>query len=67
MACQHERLYFGSGDYYVMCELCDASWARINGRQPEYGFDVNGKPIGADPNACDPDFRQSEAGYRVKV
>lgn len=64
--CQHDRLHFGSGDYYVMCADCGGVWARMSGHQAEYGTDANGKTIGAHPGSCDPDFRQADAGMRVK-
>lgn len=54
--CQHDRLHFGSGDYYVMCEQCGCVWGKLNGRQPEYGLDERGKQIGCDPLACDTSF-----------
>ena len=28
--CQHNSIRFGSGDYYVFCDSCNAKWARIN-------------------------------------
>lgn len=24
--CEHKTLFFGSGDYYVFCQHCDARW-----------------------------------------
>lgn len=24
--CRHERLFFGSGDYYLFCSDCNAAW-----------------------------------------
>lgn len=56
MGCRHEHLHTGSGDYYVLCIDCGAVWARMNGRQPEYGQDATGNTIGADPGACTPGF-----------
>lgn len=46
--CSHEKLRFGSGDYYIFCANldCGAQWAAIGGGQPEYGFDITGRPIG---------------------
>jgi hypothetical protein len=61
MACQHDRLNFGSGDYYVMCVDCGAVWARMSGRRPEYGVGIHGKMIGTDPNSCTPGFKQDGA------
>ena len=28
--CEHENLYFGSGDYYVFCQECGAGWCRVD-------------------------------------
>ena len=50
MGCQHIAVQFNSGDYYVACHACGARWARIdNSKQPEYGHDKDGKPIGCMP------------------
>ena len=27
-ACDHPTLYFGSGDYYVMCRECSRTWVK---------------------------------------
>jgi hypothetical protein len=50
MSCQHDNLQFNSGDYYLTCVLCGARWGRINNlKQPEYGLDKDGKPVGCTP------------------
>lgn len=49
MACQHERLRFFSGDYYLQCLDCPRHWAAMNPAQPEYATDQDGRAIGADP------------------
>lgn len=46
--CEHKRLGFGSGAYYLICQDCNQYWAAVGG-QPEYGTDANGRPIGANP------------------
>lgn len=56
MTCQHDRLYFGSGDYYVFCMNCNAFWARMGIGRMEYGKDANGCEIGADPLAANKKF-----------
>ena len=28
-ACLHEALYFGSGDYYLICKKCNRFWAML--------------------------------------
>ena len=50
--CRHLTLSFGSGDYYIFCNDCDAKWCAHNHTQSEYGYDKDGKPIGADPSVC---------------
>jgi hypothetical protein len=30
MECLHEKVYFGSGDYYIFCLTCDRRWVTIN-------------------------------------
>lgn len=50
--CRHETLTFGSGDYYIFCQECNACWAAVSHIQPEYGHDAQGKPIGANPDIC---------------
>jgi len=50
--CNHEQISFGSGGYYLICLKCAATWARVGG-QPEYGFDKNGNPVGANPSLID--------------
>jgi ribosomal protein S27E len=29
--CEHENLYFGSGDYYIFCEDCGHTWQTQGG------------------------------------
>lgn len=48
--CRHLSLAFGSGDYYIFCQDCDARWVAHNAIQSEYGYDSDGKPVGADPS-----------------
>ena len=48
--CIHANLQFNSGDYYVSCIDCHAMWMRKSrGSQPEYGYDHQGRKIGAAP------------------
>ena len=47
--CDHGILHFGSGDYYLFCDGCGASWMRRGSNKQEYGVDKDGKPIGAAP------------------
>ena len=48
--CIHANLQFNSGDYYVSCIDCHAMWMRKSrGSQPEYGYDYQGRKIGAAP------------------
>lgn len=28
-ACNHSTLFFGSGDYYVMCKECSRTWVKV--------------------------------------
>ena len=51
--CQHERLQFLSGDYYVACKDCLATWMRRGPDRPEY--DGNGK-IGGAPDLANQGF-----------
>lgn len=64
MYCQHNRLHFGSGDYYLMCADCDGLWARMSGRQPEYGKDAKGRNIGAHPGSANQGF-VADVQFRV--
>lgn len=57
--CNHKRLYFGSGDYYLFCKECHRNWA-VMGDGPEY-VEINGKWHGANPDFCAPDFRDDTA------
>lgn len=44
--CRHEKLTFGSGDFYVFCVECNRSWVHCkNGDQPyyEHGQNVTGE------------------------
>jgi len=44
--CKHEKLTFGSGDFYVFCVDCTRSWVHCqNGDQPcyEHGQNVTGE------------------------
>lgn len=52
--CRHDKLYFGSGDYYVFCAGCDARWGRLDprGTRREYGTDKDGNEIGCMPEAA---------------
>lgn len=38
--CNHNRLYFGSGDYYIFCDECKRSWV------------ISGDMDYPDPNSC---------------
>ena len=39
-ACNHPTLFFGSGDYYVMCRECSRTWVKVkrgaDEADPEY-------------------------------
>lgn len=38
--CLHELLKFGSGHYYLFCQICHTSWVlRGDGDQPSSGLD----------------------------
>jgi hypothetical protein len=47
--CTHDKLQFGSGDYYILCRACGASWMRRGAMKQEHGVDAKGTPIGAAP------------------
>lgn len=47
--CEHESLVFSSGDYYVFCDACHASWMRKSWTKLEYGSDEDGKQCGGAP------------------
>ncbi len=52
--CDHERLTFGSGDYYIFCSDCSARWGALNwaiGMEYEYGADGKIR-VGCDPSVC---------------
>jgi len=53
--CQHPQLWFYSGDYYVRCATCHATWGRLKFGQQEYGM-VNGQPVGCSPEAANHGF-----------
>jgi len=40
--CQHRKVAFGSGDYYLICQDCGAWWCMIS--------KTNGKPAPEDSN-----------------
>lgn len=51
--CAHEKLLFGSGDYYIFCQDCPARWCIHNPILPEYEYGPNGKlRVGADASMC---------------
>ena len=56
--CQHTRLRFNSGDYYIACVDCPSRWATISHGRPEYGEDKDGRAIGADPSVANQGFEQ---------
>ena len=62
--CNHETLYFASGDYYIFCRQCPGKWVAHNMFQQEYGFDKHGMRIGADPSNCNPNLSGQE---RIKL
>lgn len=51
VTCEHTRLHFGSGDYYVICADCHQYWValkpnHVNDGVPDqgrYGFLMDGK------------------------
>jgi hypothetical protein len=59
--CDHPKLSFGSGGYYIFCNSCKARWGRL-GDQPEYGYDKDGNPIGCVPHNAE----FLEPNYRIK-
>lgn len=49
--CTHAKLQFNSGDYYISCVGCQATWMlRARDGRPEYGLDGDGKRVGAAPD-----------------
>lgn len=62
MSCNHPRLQFNSGDYYLTCRDCGARWARIGyiTDQPEYGVDAKGFHIGARPDLANAGFTETD-------
>ena len=57
--CLHPELWFASGDYYVRCLGCHASWGKLsNDGRPEYG-EIDGKKIGCAPEQAKTDSRYS--------
>ena len=51
--CDHDTLYFGSGDYYVFCAGCGARWGRLGATdRPEYGESADGVEVGCDPQSA---------------
>jgi hypothetical protein len=62
--CQHPQLWFGSGDYYVICRDCHAKWGRLsNDGRREYAT-VNGTAIGCSPDAANHGFVDDGTGRR---
>jgi hypothetical protein len=51
--CEHNTLMFGSGDYYIFCQDCNARWGALRDGVPEYEFGSDGKiRVGCDPTVC---------------
>jgi|SRR5579863_7168928 len=67
--CMHERLRFNSGDYYVTCCGCHATWMRKSrGTRPEHGYDSQGRVIGAAPEEANQGSGSSLSGHlRVRL
>lgn len=53
--CKHNRLYFGSGDYYIFCEECNRFWV------------ITGQGDNADSNSCVPEFHDDTPRVRPGV
>lgn len=59
--CQHEEIWFNSGDYYVTCMQCHARWGRLsNDGRKEYS-EVNGIKIGCAPEEANVGYREGPA------
>jgi hypothetical protein len=41
--CQHERLHFGSGAYYLFCNKCTRKWIAWKPNATEVGGDVDAR------------------------
>ncbi len=64
--CIHLKLQFNSGDYYVSCVDCGAMWMRkSHGTRPEYGFDHQGRQIGAAPEEATGSHEVMMVGIRA--
>jgi hypothetical protein len=60
--CQHNRLAFGSGDYYIFCQDCSRSWMMCDSSRAEYGNGPDGNRIGGVPELAN---GERHPGYRV--
>lgn len=43
--CNHEKLYFGSGDWFVICTNCHQFWAKevLEGHERRFNNDICGE------------------------
>ena len=65
--CDHARLTFGSGDYYIFCADCPAKWGALNPNIPEYDFNPRGNlVVGCDPSMCTNTQQFPEARVKEK-
>lgn len=39
--CGHKRLFFGSGDFYIICEDCNMYWVSEEDDQHNQGSNIN--------------------------
>jgi hypothetical protein len=50
--CRHEELTFGSGDYYLFCNACGATWMTksvADAQHGEFGVTKDGRRVGGCP------------------
>jgi hypothetical protein len=56
MDCRHEELWFNSGDYYINCWKCGASWMRRDPTRGNEYREICGEKIGAAPELANQGF-----------
>ncbi len=65
--CDHPKLQFGSGDYYIFCQACGGRWVRTGHDRPEYGIDKDGKEVGGNPSVANQGIGSGLSGsVRIK-
>lgn len=64
--CDHEILQFNSGDYYLTCTTCKASWMRRDPARREYGEAADGTKIGAAPELSNIGFTGALYPFRSR-